>query len=89
MFGRPRTAHLSVDDTIWLFKDLNEEEYTSAFEQPILGFFRTLHQKYGIAISFYCFEEQDWMRLSAVTDRYQQELAESSGWLRFGFHARN
>lgn len=89
MFGRPRTAHLSVDDTIWLFKYLNEEEYTSAFEQPILGFFRTLHQKYGIAISFYCFEEQDWMRLSAVTDRYQQELAESSGWLRFGFHARN
>ena len=73
MFGRPRTAHLSVDDTIWLFKYLNEEEYTSAFEQPILGFFRTLHQKYGIA----------------VTDRYQQELAESSGWLRFGFHARN
>ena len=60
MFGRPRTAHLSVDDTIWLFKDLNEEEYTS--------------------------EHAPRASPSAVP---QQELAESSGWLRFGFHARN
>lgn len=89
MFGKTKTAHFSVDDTIWLFKGLNEEGYKSAFEQPVLSLFQTLHQKYGIIVSFYCFMQQDWMNLQDVTNAYRDELSENSDWMRFGFHARN
>lgn len=84
-----KTVHFSVDDTIWLFNDLNSNNYNSAFEQPILAFFLELHQKYGTVISLYCFGEQDWMKLENVTGRYRHELEENGQWLRFGFHARN
>lgn len=86
---RKKTVHFSVDDTIWLFNDLNSNNYGSAFEQPTLAFFRELHQRYGTAISFYCFGEQDWMKLENVTDRYREELEKNGEWIRFGFHARN
>lgn len=86
---RNKTVHFSVDDTIWLFHDLNSNNYGSAFEQPTLAFFLELHQKYGTVISFYCFGEQDWMKLENVTDRYRYELEKNGDWLRFGFHAQN
>lgn len=57
---RKKTVHFSVDDTIWLFNDLNSNNYKSAFEQPVLNFFQGLHQRYGLTVSFYCFMRQVW-----------------------------
>lgn len=87
--GRPATIHFSVDDTIWLFKGLKEEGYISAFEQPVLAFFRKLHELYGVAVSFYCFAEHEDMHMAEVADTYSQEFSENSDWLRFGFHAQS
>ncbi len=84
---RKKTVHFSVDDTIWLFNDLNSNNYKSAFEQPVLNFFQGLHQRYGLMVSFYCFMRQDWFELSNVTDAYRQEFSDNSFWCRFGFHA--
>lgn len=36
--------HCSVDDTLWIFKDLTEhKEYVSIFENPILNKIKELH----------------------------------------------
>ena len=83
----PKTAHISVDDTIWLFYGLRDWDYGSVFEQPVLGLFHRLHERCGIAVSFYCFMRQDWMCLKDVPDKYREELEENRDWLRFGFHA--
>lgn len=40
--------HCSVDDTLWIFKDLTEhKEYVSIFENPILNKIKELHLKFG------------------------------------------
>lgn len=84
-----KTVHLSVDDTIWTFWDLNENNYGSAFEQPILKFFKSLNEKYGLTVTFYCFMEQDWLDLKNITDRYKDEFEQNNQWCKFGFHAYN
>ncbi len=50
-----RTVHFSVDDTIWLFENLSRFGYGSIFEQPTLAFFKDLHDRFGLRVSFYCF----------------------------------
>lgn len=41
--------HCSVDDTLWIFKDLTEhKEYVSIFENPILNKIKELHLKFGL-----------------------------------------
>ncbi len=84
-----KTAHFSVDDTIWLFYGLRDWDYGSVYEQPVLGLFQRLHARYGITVSFYCFMTQDWMCLKDVPDKYRQELEANRDWCRFGFHALN
>lgn len=82
-----KTAHLSVDDTIWLFYGLRDWDYESVYEQPVLGLFRQLHETYGVSVSFYCFMRQDWMCLKDVPGKYREELERNGDWCRFGFHA--
>lgn len=48
--------HCSVDDTLWIFKDLTEhKEYVSIFENPILNKIKELHLKFGAVFTCYCF----------------------------------
>lgn len=86
---KSKSAHLSIDDTIWLFENLGHFNYSSIFEQPLLAFLRGLHEKYGIVVSCYCFGEFQGLSLSAMTDMYRLEFEANSEWLRFGFHAKN
>lgn len=76
-----------MDDTIWLLENLNHFRYASAFDQPVLGFFRDLHNRYGIVVSCYCFGMFQGQNLTAITGAYRKELEENADWLRFGFHA--
>lgn len=81
--------HLSFDDTIFLFKDLKENDYDSIFDNPTLSWYKNLHDKYGIKISCYVFYEYKDFNLSQVSDKYRREFMENSSWLRFGFHTIN
>ena len=83
---KDKTAHFSVDDATWVFLGPRDENYDSVFEQPILAFFRDLHENYGITVSFYCFLTQDWFDLRSVPDKYREELENNRAWCRFGFH---
>ena len=84
-------AHFSVDDCNDIFKDLTYNEYSSIFDQPDLKFLKSLHDDYGIVVSLYVFYswdvDQNDFDLSKATDRYQEEFAENSDWLKLGFHA--
>lgn len=85
--------HFSVDDSNSIFEDLtnNRRRYKSIFDQPLLGFFKQLHDRYGVVVSFYVFYswglEEGHFALSDATDHYAAEFSANADWLRFGFHA--
>ena len=85
--------HLSIDDFLFTFKDLteNEAQYVSLFDQPVFGFFRKLHEAYGVAFAGYCFGEdvQSGFSLADVSRKYRQEFTQNAHWLKFGFHGMN
>lgn len=86
LFKKHKTVHFSVDDTIWLFENLGHFGYYSIFEQPTLGFFKELHNEYGLKVSFYCFGSFQGLKLCDMTGAYKDEFVTNSDWLRFGFH---
>ena len=80
--------HCSVDDTLWIFKDLTEhKEYVSIFENPILNKIKELHLKFGAVFTCYCFFNA-WYNftLADATDRFTKEFEKNADWLKFGFH---
>ncbi len=81
--------HFSVDDVINCFENLtrNENRYDSAFDEPFLAYIKSLHEKYNARVSLYCFYEKEGFSLADCTEKFAYEFKESSGWLKFGFHA--
>lgn len=84
-----KQAHISIDDTIEIFEDLtkNEFNYNSIFDNTTLNFFKKLHEKYNVKVSFYCFYQQNEFSLKQCTDKFKDEFEKNSDWLRFGFHS--
>lgn len=78
--------HFSIDDVIYIFKELTFNKPKSIFDLPILTFFKNLHNKYGIVISFYCFYKKGNFSLTDCTRHYKNEFEENSSWMRWGFH---
>ena len=87
--------HFSVDDSNSIFEDItaHSDTYKSIFDNPQLQFIKSLHEKYGIVVSFYVFYswnvEDGNFALSDCTERYRDELIANTDWLRFGFHAKD
>lgn len=80
--------HCSIDDTLWIFKDITEhKEYVSIFENPILKTMKKLHLKFGGKFTCYCFYNA-WYNftLADSTERFTKEFEENANWLKFGFH---
>ena len=85
---RSQKIHCSIDDTLWIFKDLTEhKEYISIFENPVLYKMKNLHLKYGVVFNCYCFFNA-WYNftLADATDRFINEFENNADWLKFGFH---
>lgn len=80
--------HISIDDTITVFKDItdNSDKYNSIFDNEMLNFFKLMHNKYGAVFSLYCYYEDGDFNLSQCTDKFADEFAENSNWLKIGFH---
>lgn len=83
--------HLSIDDTITLFEDINKKQdfYKSIFENKTLQHFKQLHEQYGLVVTFYCYYENENFNLSQMTHKFKREFEENSNWLKFGFHGFN
>ena len=84
-----KIAHVSFDDVYLCLKDLrdNANNYKSIFDQPFLGYLRTLHDSYGASFELYVYEKAvDWS-IDQVPNKFEDEFKRSSNWLRWGFHA--
>ncbi len=75
--------HLSLDDTMFCFEDLAENDYDSIFEQPYLGALKALHDEYDAVFSLYTYNKT----LEKVDGRYAEEFKANASWLKLGFHA--
>lgn len=83
-------CRFSVDDCIWFLRDTALYAERSIFENGFLGFWREMHQRYGIKVQFNVyFEDLDtgWT-IAEMPDRFRQEWQDSADWLRLTFHAR-
>ena len=78
--------HISIDDTIQVFKELTERAPLSIFDLPFFRYFKRLHDKYGLVLSCYCFFQRGDFTLATCTRNYRTEFEANSDWLRFGFH---
>lgn len=81
-------VHISIDDVIDIFKDLtiNQNKYSSIFENKTLKYLKSLNEEYGAVFSLYCFYEYNGHSLENTTDKFKQEFMQSKDWLKFGVH---
>ncbi len=81
---------LSLDDNIWFLKDINANagKYKSIFENPYLGFLKSVHDTFGTVIHLNLFYETDDFNLSMMTAKFRGEWKDNASWLRLSFHAR-
>ena len=78
----------TVDDNIRFLKEINESGYGSIFDHPYLQMYKRLHEKYGLRVQLNLFYQCPGFDLSQMTDRYRDEWAANTDWLRLSFHSR-
>lgn len=81
--------NLTLDDVIECFEDINDNKYSSVFENSTFLWMKSLHEEYGVIITCYVYYEDGKFDLSQCTDKYKEEFEANSEWLRFGFHTLN
>ncbi len=89
VINKSKFINFSIDDTINIFKDITENNYSSIFDNETLRIFKYLHNKYGTTFTLYCFYEKDDFNLSKAKTNYKSEFEANSKWLKFGFHSLN
>lgn len=93
----------SSDDNIIFLWDINEhkDEYKSIFDNPYLAIYKKAHDLYGAKVHLNLFYEFDdiarskfssprpYFNLSMMTDKFKDEFAANSDWLKLAFHANS
>lgn len=85
--------HISIDDTINIFEDLNSNcsYYKSIFDNKTLNLLKTFHDKYNMIFHLYCFYENldASFKLEFCTDKFKKEFKKNRSWLKINFHGKN
>lgn len=79
----------SVDDNIWFFKDLAQNNYNSIFDNSYLALYKRLHEKYNLKVQLNLFYQYENFDLSKMPERYKQEWINNKDWLQMSFHSKN
>ena len=93
----------SSDDNLLFFQDItaNKDKYQSIFENPYLAIYKKAHDLYGAKVHlnlFYEFDEKaqtrfstprPYFNLSLMTDKFRDEFAANSDWLKLAFHSNS
>lgn len=82
-----KTFTLTVDDNIRALRELTEAPRESLFDHPYLAVFKRLHNTYHAKIQLNLFYREGDFTLSDMTDRYRDEWASASDWLKLSFHS--
>jgi hypothetical protein len=90
-----KTAHFSIDDAHYFFKDLNDKEfvYNSCLENKFLSSLKHLHDKYNAVFTLYVYAEASGIgeegrdfSIMNTTRKFDDELKSLSPWLKLSFH---
>lgn len=82
-----KNYRFSLDDNIWVFRDIARNNYKSIFENDYLALLKSIHEEFGTKIQLNVYFETDGFVLSQMPDKYKSEWEENSDWLRLSFHA--
>ncbi len=89
--GGYKTYRVGVDDVIFSLKNIYEhsDEYTSIFDDPFFALYRELHDTYGTHTHMHIYYEtvDKSFNLTMFPDKYKDEFAKNSDWLRLSFHS--
>ena len=87
---KERNIHFSFDDVVcWKDLIINENTYESIFEVNLLNKLRTLHNMFGVKFTLNCFNVDGNYDISNLPNKWINEFAENSSWLKFSFHAED
>ena len=78
----------TIDDNIRFLQELTEHNSASLFSHPYTNMLKELHEVYGIKVQLNLFYQNSSFTLSQMTDKYQEEWAKNSNWLKLSFHSR-
>lgn len=84
-------VHFSIDDVLSSLKYLTEHErdFSSIWEMDFFGNLCQFHEKYGVKVTLYLFDESRGFEIKDVPSKYKKDFANAVDWLGFGFHGRN
>ncbi len=77
--------HLSLDDTLFAFRNLTYDDYDSLFDEGYFGALKGLHDEYGAVFSLYTYNTV----LEGVPDKYAEEFKANASWLKLGLHSND
>ena len=80
-------VHVSIDDCWQALARLSAPETKSVFDDPFFARLKAWHEAYGAKFTCYVFGETENFSLSDVPEKFKDEFAAASSWLKFGFHA--
>lgn len=85
-----KLCHMSFDDVhaLWINLVENKDKYVSIFENPFLGWLKSMRDKYGIVCTL-ILDYTDYLKTYPVPQRFRKEFIENLHWLKLGFQAKN
>lgn len=80
--------HISVDDSINVFREIFIANPASIFDNSRLAIYKEMHDKYGACFSLFCFYQNSsaTFNLSQMPATWKAEFIANSHWLKIGFH---
>lgn len=80
--------HISVDDSINVFRELSINNPASIFDNARLAIYKEMHDKYGACFSLFAFYQNssNTFNLSQMPTTWKAEFIANSHWLKIGFH---
>jgi len=80
--------HISVDDSINVFRELSINNPASIFANARLAVYKEMHDKYGACFSLFAFYQNssNTFNLSQMPTTWKAEFIANSHWLKIGFH---
>lgn len=80
--------HISVDDSINVFRELSINNPASIFDNARLAVYKEMHDKYGACFSLFAFYQNsgNTFNLSQMPATWKVEFIANSHWLKIGFH---
>lgn len=83
-----KSYRFSIDDNIWVFRDIARQRPASLFDNDYLATLYRLHRKHGTRFQLNVYYETEGFNLTQMPDCYREEWAANAGWLRLSFHAK-